>query len=77
MSHHGTIYWIGGMYEGLMISPTLFDNLVKPTPRLLLDIHSPVSDRVSLLLCLAQGRSLVPFCKVSPLHLRDNGDVCL
>jgi hypothetical protein len=55
-----------------MFSPTLFDNLVNPTLLLLLDIHSLVSDRVSLLLCLAQGRSLVLSYRVSPLYHGDN-----
>ena len=77
MSHHGTIYWTGRSDEGLTVSPTLFDNLVKSTLLLQLDIHFPVSDRVSLLLCLAQGRSLVLSYKVSPLHHRDNAVVCL
>jgi hypothetical protein len=58
--------------EGLMFSPTLFDNLVKPTPLLLLDIHSLVSVRVSLLLCSVLGRSLVLSYRVSPLFHGDN-----
>jgi len=68
MSHYGMFHGTYRRDQGLTVSPTLFDNLVKPTPLLLLDIHSLVSDRVSLLLCLVLGLSLVHFYKVSLFH---------